>query len=298
MSREIEPGFEPSADDPVYQEMLAREAAMWANPFLDYEINQNLVPRELNPILNESLTGRPDVDWLEDLAGRGPFGNGATLGSTSGYLEKRWLELRASASLDIYELSEGVIAKTRERLASANVLDGVRFHRVDLNLCGLPVHHYDIVWSAGALHHLVNLEYVCDQVAESLKPGGLFAFHEYVGDRRIQFDPLRVKLTEEALDCVPSRFFRGARKVRVPDLTEISPFEAVRSDEIHSIVSSRFECLHWRTMGVLLPIGYTVDMLAIAREEPQLLDQLLLAERKGAESGLGGCVGYGVFRRR
>jgi len=297
MGSHIEPSFETTANDPVYQEMLVREAAMWANPFLDYEISESLIPPQLHPIVNEMLTGRPDADWFDDFVGRGPFGAAATLGSTSGCLERRWLERSASTTLDIYELSEGVITKTRDRLAEAQLLGGVSFIRTDLNVHDFSAAQYDVVWSVGALHHLVNLERVCDQVRRSLKPNGLFAFYEYVGDRRVQFDPLRIQLTEEALACIPTRFFRGSRNVRSPDLAEISPFEAIRSDEIHGIVSARFECLHWKRIGVLIPIGYSVDMLAIAKEAPELLQGLVEAEKKSSESGLEGCVAYGVFRR-
>jgi SAM-dependent methyltransferase len=291
------PPVRVSTDDATYTDMLAGEATMWADPFLDFEHSEAMVPAQMQVVLNEALTGRSDTHWLDELVARGPFAAAATLGATSGYLEQQWLERRASAVLDVYELSKGVIRKTRDKLAAADLLDGVRFIEADLNLTELPERQYDLIWSAGALHHLVSLEFVCEQVHRALKPGGIFAFYEYVGEPRVQFDALRIKLSQEALAGVPDRFFRGAREVRSPDVSMISPFEAIRSDEIKTIVSARFETIRWSQAAVLVPLGYTVDLPAIGVEMPELLDRLMDAERASASSGLDGCVCYGVFRR-
>jgi SAM-dependent methyltransferase len=284
-------------NDPEYKTLVAREAEMWANAYLDFERAEAMVPSQLQWRLNEALTGRAEVHWFDDLTNRGPFSRAATLGATTGFLERRWLERRASDALDIYELSSGVIQKTRERLSTPGLLKGVRFIEADLNVAELPAQHYDVIWSAGSLHHLVSLEHVCAQVHGALKPGGLFAFYEYVGEPRVQFDPLRIRLSEEALREVPARFWRGKKEVKSPSLDDISPFEAVRSDEIHAIVTDHFETVHWAQAAVLVPAGYAVDFVALAAEAPELVERFVEAEKRTLDSGLGGCTAYGVFRR-
>src|SRR5262249_56576432 len=82
----------------------------------------------------------------------------------------------------------------------------VRFVRVDLNFVQLPRERYDVVWSSGTLHHLTNLEHLLDQVAVTLRPGGLFALHDYVGETRFAYHPRRLERVNAPLHDVAMRF--------------------------------------------------------------------------------------------
>jgi len=282
--------------DEEYRQKLDREAAHWAVEVLDVERLESMVPPALQRLLNADLTGDPDLHWFEDLQRRGPFGSVAELGANSGWLESRWLEAGASEMLDVYELSEGVLAKTRARLGE-RLLPRVRLIQTDLNHAELPRAHYDLIWCAGVLHHLVGLEHVFEQIVQALKPGGTLAFFEYVGEKRLQYEPERVRLCEEALRDVPDRFWRNGRGVKNADLDAIAPFEAVRSDEIYAVAAQRFRTVHWARTAVLsVAAFYSVDVLALAEERPDLLERLLAAERSSAASGLGGSLGYAVMR--
>jgi hypothetical protein len=145
----------------------------------------------------------------------------------------------------------------------------------------------------------VELEHVCEQVRRALKPNGIFAFYEYVGEKRVQFSPLRRRLCEEALASVPEHFWRNQREVRSPDPGVISPFEAVRSDEIFDIVSARFDTVHWGEGAAIAAAAvWVVDLLRLGSESPEILDRFVEAEKRSMASGLGGCLAYGVFRPR
>jgi SAM-dependent methyltransferase len=298
MADESQPPFRVHADDATYRKMLAEEATMWATSPMILENTEGLVPRRLQQVLNEQLTGRSDLHWFDELTARGPFAHAALLGATCGYFECRWLGGGASETLDVYELSSGVIERTEARLRDAGLLSRVRFIPADLNLDELPTSHYDVVWSASTLHHLIDLEHMCEQVRRALKPAGLFAFFEYVGEKRVQFAELRIRSCERALAEVPARFWRERREVRSPDIDSISPFEAVRSDEIAEVVAKRFETLHWATGGRLAPAILAVDLPAVALEAPELIERFANAEKRSAALGLAGCLGYGIFRRQ
>jgi SAM-dependent methyltransferase len=288
------------ASDSEYASLLAREAAKWAVETLDIEAVESLVPARFQRALNESLTGRPEAYWLDDLIERGPYPNAAALGSTAGYLEERWQGRHASESLDIYELSTGVIEKTRNRLSRQGLLDGVRFIESDLNRATLPSDAYDVVWSASAVHHLVELEHVCREVTRALKPGGLFVFYEYVGENRVQFSAERIRAATEVAADVAPELWREERSIKRPSLDAISPFEAIRAEEIRDVVSAHFDVVHWGEAGVLMvPIFYAVDLHALDARRPDILDRLLEADRRELQSGrFKPCLAYGVMRRK
>jgi SAM-dependent methyltransferase len=300
------PGDAEAAHKPVrageeaYSALLSREADNWATPTLDMEVSESLVPVRLQRSVNELLTGRPELHWFDDLTARGPFTRAAAFGATAGYLEERWQRRRTSERLDIYEISAGVIDKTRRRLSDQNLLDGVHFCEHDLNTGALPADTYDVIWSGSAIHHLVELEHVCREVERALKPGGLFAFYEYVGENRIQFDPLRLRLATDVVADLPDVLWRSERAVRSPSLDVISPFEAVRAEDIRDVAWAQFDVVHWAEAGVLaVPLFYAVDMLALDANRPDILERLIDADRRELAAGrLRGCLAYGVFRSR
>ncbi len=283
--------------DAAYAEMLRAEAAMWASAPLDFEVTEALVPGALQEVLNEQLTGDRSRTWFEDLAGRGPFEHAALLGSTGGYLERRWIERGLSRRLDVYELSRGVLARLERRTADLPGARGLSCVETDLNVATLPAARYDIVWSPSALHHLVSLEHVFASVRRALRPGGLFAFFEYVGEPRIRFSAERLRRSAEALTGVPEGVWREGLGVRRPAPETLSPFEALRSGDLRGVAEAQFERLHWGEGLVLTPGVYAVDLPALATSHPDLVRRFADAEREArARSGLGGCIAYGVFR--
>jgi SAM-dependent methyltransferase len=287
-------------DDAEYAEMLEKEAQFWATQVITTELLDTISPPLCHELMNEQMTGRRHVTWLDDLASRGPFTSAALLGSHNGYFESKWLQKRASVSLDIYELSSGVIEKSRARLDSNGLLSGVQYFQTDLNRVELPAERYDLVWAVATLHHLVELEHIFDQVHRALKPNGLFAFYEYIGEKRVQLSPRRLKACQEALAIVPKQYWRNGDHVRGANIDIISPFEALRSDEIYPAVRDRFQQDYWAEGGglSLVLLLSEVDINAIVQCEPALMERLSAEERRmAADPDLGGVLGYGVFRR-
>src|SRR4029077_12081108 len=109
-----------------------------------------------------------------------------------------WVRARGSERLDVYDVSPGMLSRMRRGMPRS-----VRFVRADLNFVRLPRDAYDVIWSSGTLHHLVNLEHLLDEVARALRPGGLFAVHDFVGESRFRYDPHRLARANAALRDVP-----------------------------------------------------------------------------------------------
>ncbi len=285
----------------VYRSKLKAEADHWARVPFGRGFFKLLQAGDRE--VNEAYTGDATRSWLEDLIARGPFRDAAVLGCDEGGYERLWIERNGSERLDVYELSPGVIRKVRAGLglgllATWGPHRRVRFHRSDLNFARLPEGAYDVIWSSGCLHHIVNLEHLFGEVERALRPGGLFAFRDYVGERRMQFAPERVERINAVLRDIPARWRRN-KTISPPRLEELSPFCGVRSDEILPLATARFELVHKGEAGALFPLNLAVDLHAIEHGAPQIRARLLAVEQEAMrEPNARPCAVYAVLRKR
>jgi SAM-dependent methyltransferase len=74
------------------------------------------------------------------------------------------------------------------------------------------------------MHHFEALEYICQQMQQALKPGGLIILNEYVGPNRFQFPAQQKQAINLCLSLLPQRY-----RITVPDFvsheTERNPFQ-------------------------------------------------------------------------
>lgn len=289
-------------DDVTYPGKIRAESEYWAQR--DFGSGFFAILGKGDREANRLYTGDPERSWLDDLAARGPFRRAAVLGCDEAGYEAAWLRKNASEELDVYELSPGVIRKVRAGLGTLRFRAGLpplraRFHRADLNFARLPRRRYDVIWSSGCMHHIANLEHLLGEVEQALVPGGLFAVHDYVGERRLQYDERRLKRINDVLSQVPERFRRSPDPVTAPRVEQLSPFCGVRSDEVLDLARRRFEVVHLATGGVLFPLPLMIDVPAIEREMPELKRRLAEAEAEASrDPALRPCGAYAVFRKK
>ncbi len=281
--------------NPVYQRQLPMEKAYWTRANFDrFFAGTNDVTATAR---NRAFTGDPECTWLQDLVARGLFHDVAVLGCDDEGYEAAWLQAGGSARLDVYDVSPGVLAKVRARLGP--LAERVRFVETDLNFVELPVAAYDCIWSSGALHCLTNLEHIYAQVDRALRPGGLFAFHAYVGERRLQYAPARLAKVNALLATIPARF-RHTDEITPPDPGwNLSPFQAVRPQDIVPLARARFDVVHEAQTARYFPLPIMVDLPAIAREDPGLFARLLQAEDAArTDPVMQPCSAYVVLQKR
>jgi len=254
-------------------------------------------------LANRALTGDPERSWLDDLVARGPFAHAALLGSDDAAHVATWVRRRASTRLDVYD--PGARALGVLRRAADDVQRGapdpvaVECIRAELDFVALPDARYDVVWASGTLGRVVNLEYLLAQVERALRRGGLFAFYDYVGERRLQYDAARLARANAVLETVPARFRVDDAPLAAAPIPYLTPLCAVRSDELLALAGARFETVHLRTHGALFPLFLAVDLGRLAREAPDVLERLVAAEEAAArEPGARPAGAYAVFRRR
>ncbi len=289
-------GFVVQPNDLVYPFQANGELAFWN--LADFDGTIIRPGPQGTRWANRAYTGDPERSWLDDLIARGPFRDAAVLGCDEEQYEAAWLRADASPSLDVYELSPYVIGKVRRRLGPLR--RRARFVRADLNFAALPAARYDIIWSSGCLHHIVNLEHLLGQVERALRPGGLFAVHDYIGERRMQFAPARLARVNALLAEIPLRYRRnGITAIAPPDPHDLSPFCGVRPAEILPLAAARFETVHCAAFGSLFPLPLVLDIETMGREDPALLARLQAAEAEaGRDPATPPCSAYAVFRKR
>jgi SAM-dependent methyltransferase len=239
-------------DDPEYRRLAAAEATYWQNahPF-GLEETQKRFRDGLNErYVNARFTGEAGTHWSETLARWGTFRRGLVLGTSSLKWEARLLSLNPDLRLHFLDLSPGAVER-RAVVLGDRFPGRVSTAAADLNFVDLPAETYDLVVSSSTIHHVTNLEYLAFQVNRTLTPEGRFFLEDYVGEPRFLFTEEKKRLFEviyhRDLATQPGRK-PGIRWLEVSDL---SPFCGVRSDEILAVFRTHLEEIQVRTAATL-----------------------------------------------
>ncbi len=279
--------------DPIYRAQAAEAAdrgARWReNPVLTERWSA------AQPCENAAITGDRERAWIDDLIARGPFRHAALVGESR--WAAVWLRQQGSQRLDVIDASQVALDDLRHRLAPW--LHRARLVRADPNFMTLPPAAYDLVWSDDALAHVVNLEYLLDEIVRGLRPGGLFAFHGYVGEPRQQFAAERLAYVNAALRLVPPRYRHdGVETIGPTPLNFLGPFRAARSDDVLPLATARFEVIHQARAGALFPLLLFLDLPALAREAPEVLAQVEALEIEAQrDPAVQPALAYAVLRK-
>jgi SAM-dependent methyltransferase len=224
--------------------------------------------------LNRRVSGDPRCDWLTWFLGRyagrrhlfGGLRRFLVLGCGSGWVERRLAEWPTIGAIDAQDIAEGAV-RAAEAKARELGLDQISYQVANLDRDSLPGRTYDVVVAHSVIHHVEQLERALDQIARSLRPGGVLALNEYVGPARLQYTDRALAILNDVMARLPARYRRSAVLGEVyphrerPDreyLMRVDPSESVRSDEILGLVEERFEVLERFELGgaVLQPLLY------------------------------------------
>ena len=219
--------------DSEYLSRLRAEQEFWDTTPIHIVDSNKPPPALVRRYSNARLTGDAKTEWFETIPRYGSFTRGLMLGT--GNLQEEAAILRSNPSLQLTFLDiSGKALARRERELSAKFPGRVATQQLDLNFTELPKDAYDVVISDSTMHHLLNLEHIASQINESLTANGLFFYHDYVGEARLQFAEEKKRLFEAVFRDAQSRhaFLRRFQPVwSDPTDWKHSPFEAIRSDE-------------------------------------------------------------------
>jgi 2-polyprenyl-3-methyl-5-hydroxy-6-metoxy-1,4-benzoquinol methylase len=164
---------EPVIESQEYEKLIAREARHWGEVRKDTQ-NPQIWHDER---LFEIFFGKEYRRMVEKAVASGP--RILELGCGEGNLT---LEL-ASKGMRVtgVDLSPDRIGRAQARAANLQLQAPPNFIVGDLNTMDLPRGEFDCVVAHDSLHHILMLARLCDEVKESLRPGGRFLVIDYVG---------------------------------------------------------------------------------------------------------------------
>ena len=132
------------------------------------------------------------------------FENGLTLGCGAGRCERDLVSSGVCRSFHGIDISGKAIAAARE-IAKEQDLP-LTYEVANLNFLELPEKTFDLVVAQTALHHVVFLERVAEQIWRSLKSDGYLWIHDFVGETQGQYDPKRLSIMNRILAILPEKF--------------------------------------------------------------------------------------------
>jgi 2-polyprenyl-3-methyl-5-hydroxy-6-metoxy-1,4-benzoquinol methylase len=237
------------SDRAVYDAMAARENEVWG---------------KILPAIAQSEAAAVDAKASASLkAGRHQaslvqiakqmaltFEKGLTLGCGAGRLERHLLASRICRSFHGIDISENAILEAKTTAARESL--PITYEISDLNFLSLPKATFDLVAAQTALHHVLFLEHVAEQVWQTLTPGGYLWIHDFIGETQGQYDPERLALINRLLALLPEKLRtnhiskRTVAKIETPEPGKLgSPFEKIRSEEIVGIFE-RWFTIEWK----------------------------------------------------
>ena len=190
-----------------------------------------------NMPLSEFRASRPNVKHIKTLS----------IGCGDGAWEKSLVVAGFTDDLTGFDTSHGSVARANSNLQNWSTM--LRFAVFDAN--SDPINGtFDLIYCHHSLHHIQNLEFFYEQVYQSLRPGGIFAFEDFVGPTRYQWTPAQLQIQNKILQALP-RYLRNhalapgvyADKMHMHTHTGMireDPSEAVRSSEILPVLEKWF----------------------------------------------------------
>jgi SAM-dependent methyltransferase len=212
--------------------------------------------------MNNSITGDPALNWVAYSVTRRMHGRVSprvlSLGCGGGVFERDLLRLVPDAQVLAMDFSSGAIDLARQRASEAGLR--IEYRVVDLNEVDIEPHAFDVVFAAGALHHIAALERLLLQVRDCLASGGILIANEYVGPNQLQWTDMQVRVINEILALLPDRYTRRisnpmAYKRDFPgpspleEMNRLDPTEAVHAEEIVPLVGKIFHLLEFKPFG-------------------------------------------------
>ncbi|MDG4555182.1 MAG: class I SAM-dependent methyltransferase [Candidatus Competibacter sp.] len=235
-----------------------------SNPFSP-DVYWLAVPEVQRRYQKKACANKPFPSWVEYcvkefLGSNIPVQKMLSIGCGIGGLERHLFNLNAFQHCHAIDISPRAIEIAKQEVEQLGITS-IIYSVYDVEVMDLAVNQYDAVWFNGSLHHIKELETVCNRVKRALKPGGWLFFNEYVGFNRFAFSSRQRDIIQHAFYLIPLRYRRSfvhqttntyQETPPIPDPTEVArtdPSEAVRSQDILPIVNKLFEVVTTNNCG-------------------------------------------------
>jgi len=187
------------------------------------------------------------------------------------------------------ELNEDIFEKARAVAKTEGL--AMNFETADLNFIVIEPKRYDLIFANAAIHHVINLEHLFEQIVGGLSPTGIFHLVEVVGKNRKLIWDENERYANALLDLIPDKLTRG---IRVSVAEEAVGMEGIRQEDILPLLRKHFTAIFEHRHGAFMRIICTVyPELGLAldpqkSESRRYLDFLIDSDDC--------CVRYGILR--
>lgn len=201
--------------------------------------------------LIERTTGRDATAHVVDRLRAGKGKRMLSLGSGPGGLELSYGEQAPSAEIVCLDVNPELLALGRERARELGLR--VQFEQADLNTAELPRGEFDYVFCHAALHHLIELEHVANEIRRTLRPGGEFIVTDIVSQNGYRLWPETRPIARSIFRTLPERLRISHRSWEAEQVdaelwegdTSEDSMECIRSEDILPILDATFETRHF-----------------------------------------------------
>ncbi len=183
---------------------------------------------------------------------------GATLACGEMKGEYKFLKSLGVQRIDAYDISEGQREKFYRSIYDNSI--EVNYKIEDVNNVNLPERKYDVVYVQQAYHHLENVYGVAQQIRESLKDDGIFVIIDYIGAPFLQRTKKQKEYASRIWKILPNRLRKNHKgivlnEIHIPPKSSLSPYEAIKSDQIMYAFEKNFVCIkQLKYGGILFPV--------------------------------------------
>ncbi len=175
--------------------------------------------------------------------------------------------------LTLTDINENLLRQAKARLDGKAKL---RHRTLDLNQVSLRPASYDVILCVSALHHVVELERLLDEVATALVPAGEFwSIGEYIGRNGSRLSDAAYAVANGFFQSLPAKYrvncnpgSSGCVDDDLPNFDcSVTCFEGIRSEELEALISRRFrpddvikfDCFLWRLFNLAYMDNYDLS---------------------------------------
>lgn len=155
----------------------------------------------------------------------------------------------------------------------------VTWETVDLNFIRIPEDTFDVIYAHASLHHVLNLEHICEQINGGLKSGGRFVMIEMIGKTGVLFWPENLETAMEVVRDMPEKYKAGI----TDPTTVVEPWthsyvgmEGIRQEDIPSVTMKRLEPVKVFTYGSFVRVICTHPTIGAALDPDRTEDRQYL----------------------
>jgi Methylase involved in ubiquinone/menaquinone biosynthesis len=234
-----------------YDEHVRAEIEHYRNWYNDSTLLQT-VPQSWVEIeqrssnLIRATTGNAVIGHVVSKLNRRPSMRMLSLGCGPGGVEINLAQQARSAEIQCIDINPEALERGRQRARELGL--NMSFQVADLNTIELPANEFDMVFCYAALHHVIELEWLADQIKKTLRSDGEFVTVDIITRNGYLMWPETRETVRAIFRTLPERFrlnHIGYAQPQIDDEiwekdTSVSGMECIRSEDILTILGREF----------------------------------------------------------